>query len=145
MTQAAARPAEWSHFQHGADIGVRGAGPTKAVAFEQTALALFAAVTTLDRIAPKTVIEVDCSAPNDALLLADWLNALIFRMAVDRMLFSRFEVKLNGNRLTGRAWGEPVDRKRHEPAVEPKGATYTNLSVRQQPDGSWLAECVVDV
>ena len=30
----------WEHFAHGADIGVRGIGPTKEAAFEQIALAL---------------------------------------------------------------------------------------------------------
>jgi len=29
--------------------------------------------------------------------------------------------------------------------VEVKGATYTNLSVRQEPNGLWVAQCVVDV
>ena len=30
----------WEHFEHGADIGVRGIGPTPASAFEQAALPL---------------------------------------------------------------------------------------------------------
>jgi SHS2 domain-containing protein len=145
LTVASASAGEWSHFQHGADVGVRGKGPTKAAAFEQAACALFAVVTPLDRIAPITAVKIACEAPNDGLLLVDWLNALIFRMAVDRMLFSRFEVTLDGTRLAGQAWGESVDPARHEPAVEPKGATYTALSVKQQDGGDWVAECVVDV
>jgi tRNA nucleotidyltransferase (CCA-adding enzyme) len=145
MTTGSPAAGEWSHFRHGADVGVRGKGPTKAAAFEQAARALFAAVTPLDRIAPRAVVEIACEAPNDGLLLVDWLNALIYRMAVDRMLFSRFEVALGGARLSGRAWGEPVDPARHEPAVEPKGATYTALSVRREAGGDWVAECVVDV
>jgi len=145
MTTEPAVAGDWSHFQHGADVGVRGKGPTKAAAFEQAARALFAAVAPLNRIAPNAAVEIACEAPNDKLLLVDWLNALIFRMAVDHMLFSRFAVTLDGTRLAGRAWGEPVDPARHEPAVEPKGATYTALSVRQLADGDWVAECVVDV
>ncbi len=35
----------WEHFEHGADIGVRGIGPTPASAFEQAALALTAVIT----------------------------------------------------------------------------------------------------
>ena len=41
--------------------------------------------------------------------------------------------------------GEAIDRARHEPAVEPKGATYTELKVMQQEDGRWCAQCIVDV
>ena len=36
--------ARWEHFHHGADIGVRGLGPTKEAAFEQSALALTAVI-----------------------------------------------------------------------------------------------------
>jgi SHS2 domain-containing protein len=47
--------------------------------------------------------------------------------------------------LEGKAWGEPVDVGRHQPAVEVKGATYTGLRVARENDGAWVAECVVDV
>lgn len=30
----------WEHFEHGADIGIRGVGSTKAEAFAQAAMAL---------------------------------------------------------------------------------------------------------
>ena len=80
-----------------------------------------------------------------ALLLADWLNALVLTMATRNMLFARFEVKIDACALTAKAWGEPLDRDRHRPAVEVKGATYTALSVAQRGDGAWVAQCVVDV
>jgi SHS2 domain-containing protein len=60
------------------------------------------------------------------------------------MLFSRFAVAFRGSRLTGQAWGEPVDAARHHPAVEVKGATYTQLRVAREGDG-WVAQTVVDV
>jgi tRNA nucleotidyltransferase (CCA-adding enzyme) len=79
------------------------------------------------------------------LLLVDWLNALILEMAARHMLFSRFEVSLDGHRLNATAWGEPIDLGRHQPAVEIKGATYTALKVGRMESGQWLAQCVVDV
>jgi SHS2 domain-containing protein len=79
------------------------------------------------------------------LLLAEWLNALIYQMATRRMLFARFEVRFDGSSLSGKAWGEPVDVGRHSPAVEVKGATYTQLKVARDETGAWLAQCVVDV
>lgn len=145
MGEAARKAATWTHFRHGADIGIRGVGPSREAAFEQAALALCAVVTDPRRVRPLTAVAIECEAPNDALLLVDWLNALIYRMAVERMLFGRFEVHIEGRRLSGRAWGEPVDRARHRPAVEPKGATLTQLAVGQGPDGAWRAQCVVDV
>ncbi len=132
-------------FAHDADIGVRGRGPTLAAAFEEAARALTSIVTDAAKVRATTPVDIACEAPSDDLLLVDWLNALIYRMAVDRMLFGRFQVTVEGHRLAARAWGEPVDRLRHRPAVEPKGATYTALKVERRPDGFWLAQCVVDV
>jgi tRNA nucleotidyltransferase (CCA-adding enzyme) len=135
----------WEHFPHEADIGVRGVGATKEEAFEQAAVALTAVVTDPDGVAPLEEIEVECDAPDDELLLAEWLNALIYQMATRRMLFARFEVRFNDSRLRGKAWGEPIVVGRHNPAVEVKGATYTQLRVARQETGAWLAQCVVDV
>lgn len=135
----------WQHFAHDADIGVRGVGPTKEVAFEQAALALTSVVTELAKVRPDVAVEVSCEAPTDELLLVDWLNALVFEMATRGMLFAAYGVTIKGSRLDGVAWGERVDVPRHEPAVEVKGATYTELCVGRQQDGSWLAQSVVDV
>jgi len=135
----------WEHFSHQADMGVRGIGPTLAVAFEQAALAMTAIVTDPAWVVPDTAVEIRCEAPDDELLLADWLNALILEMAARHMLFSRFEVTLNGQRLHATAWGEAVDTQKHQPAVEVKGATYTELKVEKGESGRWLAQCVVDV
>ena len=135
----------WTHFQHGADIGVRGVGETISQAFEQTALALTAVVAEPDCVSATTAISIACDAPDHELLLVDWLNALVFEMATRRMLFGKFEVDIQNAHLKATAWGEGVDIERHQPVVEVKGATYTELSVRQQPDGLWLAQCVVDV
>ena len=61
------------------------------------------------------------------------------------MLFGAFHVSIEEGRLTATAIGERVDPVRHEPAVEIKGATYTALRVERHSDGTWLAQCVVDV
>ena len=135
----------WEHFAHDADVGLRGIGPTREAAFEQAALALMHAIGDPARVEPREVVEIACEAPDDALLLVDWLNALIFEVATRGMLFTRFKVRIDGHRLAGKAWGEPIDPARHELAVEVKGATYTELSVAPRPGGGWRAQCVVDV
>lgn len=134
----------WEHFEHGADIGVRGLGTTKAEAFEQAALALTAVITDPQGVAAQETVQIACEAPDDELLLADWLNALVYEMAVRRLLFGRFHVELDGHRLQAQAQGEPASVPRHHPAVEVKGATYTALRVAPI-DGGWLAQTVVDV
>jgi tRNA nucleotidyltransferase (CCA-adding enzyme) len=136
--------ARWEHFPHDADVGVRGFGATPAQAFEQAAKAL-TAIVTLAEIAPTERVMVKCEAPDLELLLAEWLNAIIYEMAVRKLLFSRFNVRIEDGRLEAELWGDPVDRERHAPACEPKGATYTALKVAQDGEGLWSAACVIDV
>jgi SHS2 domain-containing protein len=135
----------WEHFAHGADIGVRGIGPTLGEAFEQAAVALTAVIVDPARVSTLTAVDIGCEAPDMELLLVDWLNAVIYEMATRSMLFGRFDVRIVDRSMTAKAWGERVDRARHQPAVEVKGATYTGLSVAQRNDGAWVAQCVVDV
>jgi SHS2 domain-containing protein len=135
----------WRHFRHEADMGVEGVGARMEEAFEQAALAITAIVTDPERVRDGQVVEVRCEAPDPELLLAAWLNAVVFEMATRRMLFRRFRVQISGQQLIGTLWGEPLVRDRHRPAVEVKGATYTELSVRRRQDGCWQARCVVDV
>lgn len=135
----------WEHFPHGADVGVRGHGPSKAVAFEQAALAMTAVTTEPSTIRLADCIRVSCTAPDDELLLADWLNAVLYEMATRGMVFGRFDVAIDGPVLRAELWGERFDRARHEAGTEVKGATFTALSVRKDRDGQWLAQCVVDV
>lgn len=133
----------WEHFAHEADIGVRGYGPSLEEAFEQAALALAAVVTDVP-VVPKIAVTVVCEAPDNELLLVEWLDAVIYEMAARRMLFGRFSVTIRGRRLYGTAWGESV-QPRHKPACEPKAATLTELKVSRDSAGGWTAGCVVDV
>jgi len=136
--------ARWFHFEHDADIGVGGEGDTLEEAFEQAALALTAVVTDAP-VEPRERVAIHCDAPDVELLFVDWLNALVYRMATERMLFGAFDVTIVGTRLDATVGGERIDRARHRPAVEVKGATYTALAVARTPAGQWRAQCVIDV
>jgi SHS2 domain-containing protein len=140
-----ARLAAWEHFPHEADMGVRGYGASRNQAFEQAALAMMQVITDPARVVQRQAVDIECAAPDDELLLVDWLNALVYAMATRHLLFSRFEVRGEGPRIRARAWGEPLEIARHRPAVEVKGATYTELRVGRAADGRWCAQCVVDV
>ncbi|MEW6692187.1 MAG: archease [Pseudomonadota bacterium] len=134
----------WQHFEHVADIGVRGLGPTAAEAFAQAALALTALVVDPAAVESRESMTVDLEGADLDYLFYDWINALVYAMATRRMLFGRFEVELTPGRLHATVWGEPLDRARHQPVVEVKGATLTELSVSEE-NGQWIAQCVVDV
>lgn len=126
-------------------MGVRGIGNSKEEAFEQAAIAMSAVITDPAKISAVERVEIACAAPDDELLLVDWLNALIYEMATRKLLFGRFEVHIKEHELTARAWGEPMNAAKHQLAVEIKGATYTALRVAREANGEWVAQCVVDV
>ena len=144
MNQTALTP-HWEHFEHDADIGIRGIAPTLAQAFEQAAIAMTAVITDPDLVLAEKTVFIHCSAPDHELLLVDWINELIYEMAVQGLVFSRYQVTIDQGTLSATAQGEPVNREKHQPAVEIKGATFTDLHVYQQADGLWLAQCIVDV
>ena len=132
-------------FPHGADVGIRGWGLSLADAFAQGGVALTSAVTEPERVRQLTSVKIVCAAPDMITLFVDWINAIILEMDVKDMVFGRFDVAISGQSLSATIWGEPVDRARHEPAAEPKGATYTLADVRRTEGGLWTAQCVVDV
>jgi SHS2 domain-containing protein len=144
QTAASRWQPSWTHVSHDADIGVVGRGATKAEAFRQAALALTAVVTDPGSVRLLQSVPLACRAQNDELLLVEWLNALVYEMAVRRMLFGDFTVEIEGKELRATAYGEPVDVDRHLPAVEIKGATLTALQVAGGAEG-WRVQCIVDV
>ncbi len=131
-------------FEHQADIGIRGFGASLEEAFENSARALYSVMVRMDAVKAREERTVTVSAPDHELLLVEWLNALLSLSDIERMVFSKFEVKINGAVLSGSAWGEKLDPGRHEPNVEVKGATYHLLRITKN-DGQYMAQCVVDV
>ena len=136
---------QWEHFDHDADIGIRAWGATPSEGFAAAALAMTAVVTDLQSLQPSDTVVVECQASSLDLLLYRWLNALVYEMATRSLLFGVFTVTIETTRLMGVAVGDEVDRVRHAPAVEVKGATLTELAVVERRPGHWLAQCVLDV
>ena len=140
----------FEHFEHGADVGVRGFGATPADAFKSAAEALFALfVDSPSDVRAQVEERVEVEASNLEELLVAFLNELISMADARGLVFGGFEIEISGGapgslRLRARVKGEPFDPARHQFTVVPKGATYTALRVAPQ-DGRWVAQCVVDV
>jgi SHS2 domain-containing protein len=135
----------WEHFPHAADLGIRGFGPTLEAALAQAALAMTAACVNPADIRLEESIEIELEAATPDLLLLDWLNALVYETSAHNMIFGAFDVIVEDGKLKARAFGERISRERHAPAVEVKGATFTELAVREDRPGLWRAQCVIDL
>src|SRR5262245_12890849 len=132
-------------FEHGADYGVRGYGPTLEAAFENAARAMFSiAVETLSSVRPPRKVEVEAEAPDEELLLVEWLNSLLAAASLEGIVPGDCRARIRDGRVVGEATGEPFDPARHRGGTEVKGATLTLLRVAREGEG-YLAQCVVDV
>jgi SHS2 domain-containing protein len=138
------------HFEHGADVGVRGIGTSIEEAFAAAAEAVSRFVAAEPaKLGAEAEATIACSAEGREELLVAFLNEVISLMDVRRVVFGSFDVTIRQQaggawELSARARGERLDPSRHEATVEPKGATFTELRVAEE-NGRWIAQCIVDV
>jgi len=132
-------------FDHTADLGLRIRADNLDALFAEAAQALFSAVVA-DLATVRPVVRRDLTLPPDdrELLLFDWLKQLLYWWDAEHLLFGKFDVRVSDQGLTGTAWGEPLDRQRHQLEHEVKAITYHGLRV-EPADGGWLAEVIVDI
>jgi len=145
--------------EHEADMGIVGIGSTVEEAFQEGARAMFSIMINLDKIVPTKFIEISCEADSIDILFVEFLNKLLAEINMSEMFFSKFEVKIektkpNAQRptpnalekyiLTGKAYGEPIDKEKHQAKVEVKAATYHGLKYEEK-EGKHYIQCVVDV
>jgi SHS2 domain-containing protein len=132
-------------FEHTADLGLRIRAANLDTLFAEAAQALFEAIVAdLASVQPLRRVDIRLEGDDGEYLLFDWLKELLYRFDAEHLLFGKFEAQVQGNRVIGSAWGEPLDRERHQLEHEVKAITYHALRVEQTSEG-WLAEVIVDI
>lgn len=130
---------------HTADIGIRAHGRERAEVYEQAAAGMFSLICDPMTIRRTETVEVTAEAAKPDLLLAAWLNELLYRFEAERVLFSGFEVtELDDQHLRARVSGEPLDPRRHAICGGVKAATLHQLSLQPHEDG-WEGFVLLDV
>jgi len=140
--------------EHTADVGVRAWGPSVGEVFEQAALAAISLEYDLRIVRPADTRTVAVEAPERDLLLAAWINEVLYLIDGERWVFERFEVDAveaiedAGGDLTwslrATAFGEHRDARRHAVRTLVKAATLHGLSLRHTSHG-WVGEVLLDV
>jgi SHS2 domain-containing protein len=132
-------------FDHTADLGLRVRAADLNTLFAEAGAALTAAlVENPEAVAPARELLVELPRDDLDYLLFDWLKALLYHFETERLICSRFEVRVGEEGLSGVARGETFDPSRHEPAHEVKAITYHGFKV-ERTDAGWLAEVIVDI
>lgn len=139
----------YEQFEHKADVGVRGYGKTIEEAFVNGAKAMFSVMVNLKKIEPKKEIKIECEADNLEELFVEWLNTLLSEAGIENLVFSEFKIKEikktnSGYKLVGVVQGEELNPEKHEPKVEVKAATYSQLKIERKGN-QYIAQTIVDV
>jgi SHS2 domain-containing protein len=135
----------YEHFEHTADLGLRVRAPDVNSLFAEAATALFAAIVDdINSVRPDYAVEVHIEGTDLEYLLFDWLRELLYQFDAEHMVFSQFDVSVDGGGLAATAWGERLDPARHILAHEVKAITYHGLSVSDE-GSEWVAEVIVDI
>jgi SHS2 domain-containing protein len=132
-------------FEHTADLGLRIRASGLDELFVEAAQALFEAIVTdLQTVRPTKRVDIRLDGDDREYLLFDWLTELLYHFDAEHLLLGKFEAHVGADGLVGSAWGEPLDRERHQLEHEVKAITYHGLRVEQTVEG-WLAEVIVDI
>jgi SHS2 domain-containing protein len=132
-------------FEHTADLGLRVRAADRDALFVEAAECLFSAIVE-DPATVRPVQKIDIALEGSEIdfLLFDWLRDLLYHFDTQHLLLSKFEVHVTDAGLTASAWGEPLDRARHNLEHEVKAITYHGLRVEKVGD-DWQAEVIVDI
>lgn len=126
-------------LEHVTDAFVEAWGETFERALAQAALGFSETIVDIRKIRPTMTEEIETSGHDELELLYNWLEELLLRFEIDRLVFGEFEVAPvsrtdSALHLTARAKGEPFQPSRHAGKVEVKGVTYHMMVVERAPD-----------
>lgn len=140
----------FEYKDHPGEAWLVGIGETQEEAFAEGAKALFQLMVEIERVQPVVSTAIDVQSDRVDTLFVAWLNALIVKKDVEGLVYALFDpvrvdrISPDAYRLTATAWGEPLDPERHDPKVDVKAATYSELRCEQTERG-YEVECVVDL
>jgi len=130
---------KFEFLEHMADAYVAAYGEDLAGAFENAALAMFDVMTDLEGVGSEVEDSVEVLAQDEYALLYSWLEALLVKFEVEKMVYSKFKVlSLNrtsdGFRLKAKIWGEKFSVGKHVQKVGVKAVTYHRMEIVKEPE-----------
>jgi SHS2 domain-containing protein len=135
----------WRLDDHTADLAVHVEADDLSELFEQAGQALMAVLVEAPEAVPAEMSwRVERPPAEPAVLLVDWLQALLLAFELDHVVSVRSRVRVDAGGLHAFVEGAPFDADRHRPGTEVKAITFHRLSVTPEAPG-WVADFVLDV
>ncbi len=132
-----------------ADVAFGAEGKTLEELFESSGFALTnAMIKDLGQLEQRVEKSFEVEAEDVEMLLFNFLQELIFYKDAERLLFNKFgldiEQKEDKWHLGAKAYGEEIDREKHELLADAKAVALHNFKVEETAQG-WRAMVIVDV
>ena len=158
-TTADSRPDRWdpadrghayAELEHPADIFVEVYGRDLPGLFENALFALYDELAQLDGFEITSRRSITAEGSGAAEALRALLTEALYLFSSERFVAARGKVRVETEasgevRVNADLGGEIARGECHVLCAEVKGITYHQLSVEQQPDGSWKATVIFDV
>ncbi len=134
---------KFEFLEHTADIKIRAYGKTLEEAFENIVLAFSDFVAKGEKIKPRKAKVVNLSGKDKENILYNLIDELIYFLDVENFLVSKAEIIFRGNNIRAELFGD--DSKKYTGLDYIKAATYSEMKINQNSEGTWIIEAVVDV
>ena len=116
---------------HTADWALTVWAPELIELLQQAARGMYALMHARLQAEPREAYRFEIAAPDRETLLVMFLAELLYFTQRDNVGFNRFDLMLEGDRLTAEVEGAPIEKI----AKEIKAVTYHNLAVRETERG----------
>lgn len=126
-----------------ADMAFSAYGKTLNELFSNAAKAI-AGIMYDGEVKPKIRRTVELREKEDIVLLQKWLAELVYLHDSERLLFSKFNVRTDGKKLSAAIYGEKYDKKKHKFIIDIKAVTYHKMKIEKTKSG-YKCTVVIDV
>lgn len=134
---------KYEFLEHTADIKFRSYGATLEEAFANVVEAFADFVAHGENVKPRKGKVVNVSGKDKESLLYNFIEELIYLMDVEGFLAVKGEVFFRGNNLRAELFGDDV--KSYQGLESVKAATYAEMQIKEEENGNWTIQVVLDV
>lgn len=126
----------YESIDHTADLSIKVYGKDLEELLKNCSAAMMDVICDLNTIELKNQYSVSSSGNSEEELLVNLLQELLYLHEVKKLLFCKFEFKINDNiknrEVEGNVWGEEIDFSRHDLLNDIKAVTYSDLKVEHE-------------
>jgi SHS2 domain-containing protein len=130
---------------HTADIGITAYGKDLAELVANAACGMLTIIIEPETVNSTLTRKIELEERDEVTLLVSWLNALLYELDVNRLLFREFDIVVSGHtKLSAVCRGERLDLAKHRLKREVKAATYHSLNITSKK-GIYSASIIFDI